>query len=845
MTVGIAPQRAKPRWLVLMVICTALAALTTTAVVATAPETAGFVELDKDLHNDLTVRHLGSLNAQLLANANSVAICELETAPTDAILLIDGEYMKVTGRTQENSVPNNCAFSDPALTAASYATYTVLRAQAAPAGFPVGTAAGKHPGGSDVTRVIYPDSKTGIDWDDVRTAVQANGSAANPCSALLSGAIKACDWLDDPKGLSTLTQGSSDNSDLTGWTWTNSSVPDADEILHAYAAKAQGATAGAHQFLYFGADRFAVNGAKDMGFWFFKNPVNADPATGKFVDDEGNPAVHAVGDILLLGTFTQGGAVTTIRVFKWVGANGSDGSLDFGGAFGDCVPGGSSDGCNTVNNTTIPSPWAYVGKAAVAPNVIYGGGMMEGGIDLSALNLEGCFSSFMAETRSSPSLTAALKDFALGNFEACGATVVTTPKAGDGTTTVPAAGLQLGTGATGVTARDSAVLTISGTTSFIGTLKFFICGPIANSATCATGGVPAGTISNVTANGTYTSDVVKLTQAANNTTGAPGRYCWRAEFSSTTPGLTRGASDASAGECFYVKPVTPTLSTTSVDCTTTHAALSTVDFPGPFCDKAVLGGTANKPATNGGFGGTYTSILTGDPLPASNGAAATGTITFTLVGPDGTAQVACPSQTTVATGTNPQTATVSGNGDYFTSSVTVSSPGVYHWKASYDGDNPNTLGTSHNDSCDVGAETITVNQIPTVTTTRQFVFPQDKVKIDSTPTGATLSGSVTFRLFEATGSGATAKTALQNCQADDGTATATGLVYSEGPLSVSGTAPQTKTTDNETYRITDGRTYVWGVTYTSSTGAQLGSESDCTETTTVTFAGNDSGITIP
>ena len=29
-----------------------------------------------------------------------------------------------------------------------------------------------------------------------------------------------------------------------------------------------------HEFLFFGADRTAVNGAKDLGFWFFKSPVS-------------------------------------------------------------------------------------------------------------------------------------------------------------------------------------------------------------------------------------------------------------------------------------------------------------------------------------------------------------------------------------------------------------------------------------------------------------------------------------------------------------------------------------------------------------------------------------------
>ena len=72
--------------------------------------------------------------------------------------------------------------------------------------------------------------------------------------------------------------------------------------------------------------------------------------------------------------------------------------------FGDCVPGGgTSDGCATVNNGTIKSPWAYQSKISGTPaNTLFAGGAMEGGVDLTDLGLTGCFSTFMAETRSSP-----------------------------------------------------------------------------------------------------------------------------------------------------------------------------------------------------------------------------------------------------------------------------------------------------------------------------------------------------------------------------------------------------------------------------------------------------------
>src|SRR5207302_1820809 len=47
------------------------------------------------------------------------------------------------------------------------------------------------------------------------------------------------------------------------------------------------------------------------------------------------------------------------------------------------------------------------------------GEFLEEGVDLTALGLGGCFSSFLAETRSSQSPTATLSDFVTGSFPLC------------------------------------------------------------------------------------------------------------------------------------------------------------------------------------------------------------------------------------------------------------------------------------------------------------------------------------------------------------------------------------------------------------------------------------------
>ena len=63
-------------------------------------------------------------------------------------------------------------------------------------------------------------------------------------------------------------------------------------------------------------------------------------------------------------------------------------------------------------------PWDYLFKGESIGGWIPLGGFFEGGIDLTANEIEGCFSTFLAETRSSPEM-AVLLDFALGSFESC------------------------------------------------------------------------------------------------------------------------------------------------------------------------------------------------------------------------------------------------------------------------------------------------------------------------------------------------------------------------------------------------------------------------------------------
>ena len=671
------------------------------------------------------------------------------------------------------------------------------------------------------------------DWENVCHEVtitnDTSSAIPNECATASDTAgATAVSWTNDGAlNASIFTGGGSkDPQDISQWAWKDGAggLPDKDNLLHSFAAR-YSLTPSAHcpsggeptcEVLFFGSDRYDNSGDAQQGFWFFQNEITlGSNAVG---GGTGFTGVHREGDILVISDFSNGGTTSTITVYEWNPT--------------ECPPQNKNPNCGDVNLLTLetsttakcastlgdgdpfcgivnpgPSlttaPWSFTDKSG---NHNYlNGELYEGGVNLSLLGLgDRCFSSVASETRSSTSTTATLKDFVLGGFGKCEATLVTTPKKGDGTA-IPSP-FSIGTGS--VSVKDSASLTVEGTPTWDGTLSFHLCGPITAPATCDTGGTAIGSAVAVD------QDTVMPVLSSAATVTSAGRYCWRGDFTPSTDAADRGvpeASDSSTGECFTVSPVTPPLDT--------QAVASPVDFGQAVQDNATLSGTATRPGTNGP-NSTYPSIN------ATNGAAAGGKITFTLLKSD------CSTLAT-GTGTNPQdVTTISGNGTYGPVSFTPDAPGTYHWKAQYipaTGD-PNNLGSTHNGSCDDSDETVVVNQVQTGITTRQFVFPQDKATITASG-GGNLAGSVSFKLYNSSA----------NCAANG----ATGLLYSEGPLAVSGASPQSKTTNNTTVRVASDATLYWRVTYSSTNQAQLGSSSTCTEITNLTYSGNDGTIAIP
>lgn len=223
--------------------------------------------------------------------------------------------------------------------------------------------------------------------------------------------------------------GSKDVNDVSSWGYSSNDVAgDKMEILNAAAAGyvADLGTGEDDTIIYFAADRYSNDGDAAIGFWFFKNQISLD-------GNGGFSGVHSPGDVLVVSDFSGGGTTSTINVWEWVGG-GKQSALQLihstdlpGSAPADCTNSNHhEDVCATANEGDEHGVWAFQAKnTAITPTTPAGGypqgTFLEGGINITQLlpDSDGCFASFLAETRSSTSETAQLKDFALGDLPLC------------------------------------------------------------------------------------------------------------------------------------------------------------------------------------------------------------------------------------------------------------------------------------------------------------------------------------------------------------------------------------------------------------------------------------------
>ena len=536
------------------------------------------------------------------------------------------------------------------------------------------------------------------------------------------------------KATSVFTGGGSKDELTPQGNWqfkSDGGLPDKDNLVHSYAALYQD-----EDLLYFGADRYDNSGDAALGFWFFKAPVAQSPPPP--ATDGGFTGNHTNGDLLVISDFTNGGQVSDIFAYLWddtcggtngdpIVSNPEEGDcggnnlrLELAAHNATCVPPGTNpppvedDACAIVNQSTTTLPWTFDDKttrgAGAGANTALKSEFFEGGVDLGALGLaDACFTTAMAETRSSTSTDAVLKDFTIGPFGSCGSKVTTQQSVNGGTTPIEADGTN--------SVSDSATVEVSGANDWSGTVQFSLTGPGAT-ATPVNIGAPVPV-----------SDETPTVNSIAATVTSAGDYCWSAHFDSATAGVPDGDDDGT-NECFTVTPRTPTLTTT---------AGADVTLGQPITDTATLTGTANQPGT---------PVIN----PTTAGGKADGTITFTLFGPSDTG---CGPQVQENGQNLTRTETVSGDGTYGPVSFTPTAPGTYHWVASYDGDLPNTNGVTHNADCTNTDEDVVVTSVKSSMTSAQSFIPNDSATI-SAPQGGNLAGTVTFKAYESSDCSGTA-----------------------------------------------------------------------------------------
>jgi hypothetical protein len=244
------------------------------------------------------------------------------------------------------------------------------------------------------------------DWDRLYDpATYGDGHAA-----LWTGVID-----DYGPAETTRFTGSKDIHEIEDWKWDSNPITPKDEIENAYAALYP------NGHFIFGSDRYKTSGSAQMGFWLLQGDISLNP-DGTF------DGTHVDGDALILSHFSSGGRVSDIELYLW------DTSRPAGDRLVQVTPLDSTIVYAYVSDFTSVSPWPYDPDGKAPDNEFQVMSFFEGAADLDSLGITGCFTNFLAETRTSFSLTAELKDFVLGEFPSAPSVTVNSEEICEGET---------------------------------------------------------------------------------------------------------------------------------------------------------------------------------------------------------------------------------------------------------------------------------------------------------------------------------------------------------------------------------------------------------------------------
>ena len=330
---------------------------------------------------------------------------------------------------------------------------------------------GNPPGLFELEGNTEGEAAAGDDWEDLYNFGGNDGGSPFAFTGIVNDSDPTIDTV-------FFQGGSKDVNDVNQWKYTLGSTPDKNDITNAYAAaynptadvclngagvavlcSAPGAVGDPiHEagdlIVYFGLDRFANDGDAFAGFWFFQGEVGqaGGDFTGNHVAMRDNPDFgdpgqpeFLPGDMFVIVEYPQGAnAQPVIKVYQW-DPNDADGDKNFDPSEqakppknlsspldlviqetdAKCDGLGGKLACAITNGADILNApeWEYTPKSGLATTLPQES-FFEGGINVTKLlGSTPCFASFLAETRSSSSQTAQLKDFVFGAFPVCGIAV--------------------------------------------------------------------------------------------------------------------------------------------------------------------------------------------------------------------------------------------------------------------------------------------------------------------------------------------------------------------------------------------------------------------------------------
>ena len=276
------------------------------------------------------------------------------------------------------------------------------------------------------------------DWDSLfniqpgAAPGNALGTVTGPKAVLPDGFV-AADFQKDfgNTGTTFLTgdntvfaTGSKDELDIPDWQCgQDNNVNSKTDIINGFAALMED---GDEEIIYFGLEKDVDNGSNNVGVWLLQDPEVGCTSAGGNTDFTGE---HQVGDILIVSAFTNGGGVSNIDVYQWDPATtDATNPLDLLASSADCLIRAGGDAvCATVfqpdtegGDDTLQMPWLSADNSVVnaphqSPN------FYEGGINLDAFPqfADRCFTSYLLDTRSSPSTDATLFDYVFGTLGNC------------------------------------------------------------------------------------------------------------------------------------------------------------------------------------------------------------------------------------------------------------------------------------------------------------------------------------------------------------------------------------------------------------------------------------------